>query len=497
MIDVVIVGAGPTGLWAAAELALAGATVLILERAEHRSPHSKALGLHARTLEVLAMRGLADEFLSEGRRIPAWHFGMLPTRLDLGALETPYPFMLSLPQRRTEELFERRVAGLNVPILRRHEVIGLRQDENKVTLDVDTPKGRMSFESRFVLGADGVHSRVRRLAGIDFPGSAGVNFGFLGEVTLDRPPEVPVVSKHGANGAFLALALGGGRYRLTGYDVHRQARDDYLTIERLREVAIQWMGSDLGMRDPVWLTRFSDETRLARRFRKGRVFVAGDAAHISWPAGGVGMNVGIQDAMNLGWKLGASLRGKGSAALIDTYHSERWPVGDDLARHTLAQGALITATGANGQALRALFSDILATERRVMTSLAAKLSGLEVGYAASQKGRASHVGDRVPNLALGDNGRLFDMMAPGRSIRIRAPGVVAGSVQPPEMFRDAQTYRLGRGDCGDGWAAIRDAVVRPDGHLGWVAPPEGGSSVDRISRRTQQEAVQSLQPRPV
>jgi 2-polyprenyl-6-methoxyphenol hydroxylase-like FAD-dependent oxidoreductase len=303
---VIVVGAGPVGLWAAAELALAGIPTVVLERAQERSPHSKALGLHARTLELLAMRGVQAEFLAEGRAFPYWHFGMLPARIDLHSLDTPFPFMLALPQRRTEELLEQRALELDVSILRGRTVVGLTQDEHAVTLDVLGPDGPVKMAAPFVIGADGSRSVVRDLAGIGFPGTETTAYGFIGEVILDEPPTDSSISRHSAEGALIMVPLGEGRYRLAGVDARRQAPDDELTFAALQETIIRMLGTDLGMRDPSWLTRFPDRTCLAETYRRGRVLLAGDSAHIHWPAGGVGLNVGVQDAMNLGWKLAAA-----------------------------------------------------------------------------------------------------------------------------------------------------------------------------------------------
>ncbi|MGO7733138.1 FAD-binding protein [Rhizobium leguminosarum] len=468
MEDVIIVGAGPTGLWAAAELALAGLSTVVIERSHERSPHSKALGLHARTLEILAMRNLIEPFLAQGRPMPMWHFGMLATRLDLRLLDTPYPYMLAIPQRLTEELIERRALDLGVRILRGREVTGLQQDEEKVALEVDAAGERSTLNARFVIGADGGRSTVRALADIGFSGTDGMNFGYIGEVTLDAPPSNPVVSLYGNDGAFITIPLGAGRYRLAGFDPHRQQPGDDLTLERLRDIAVSFMGSDLGMRDPTWLTRFSDQTRLADNYRNGRVFLAGDAAHITWPTGGVGLNVGIQDAMNLSWKLASAIHGRSDDRLLSSYNAERRPVGQDLVEHTLAQGALITATTRSGQQLRALMSDMLLRAPGIMQDLAAKLSGLEVDYADPQPGHHQLVGRRVPNLRLADGRKLFEVMEDGRPVRLaNAEGYLDPSTIPTELG-NATVVRLAEEQGREEWIALSDAIVRPDGHLGWA-----------------------------
>ncbi|WNV88200.1 FAD-dependent monooxygenase [Umezawaea sp. Da 62-37] len=442
--QVLVVGAGPVGLWTAAELALAGVPVLVVERALERSPHSKAMGMHPRTVEVLAMRGVAEQFLAEGGRIPTWHFGMLGNRLDFRDLDTPYPFMLSIPQLRTEELFEQRALGLGVRILRGHRVTGLTQDSQAVTVDLAGPDGPYALTARYVVGADGAGSTVRKAAGIGFPGSDATTFGHVGEVVLDDPPVPPVISAQNLDGALITVPLGGGRFRLAGLDAVRQAPDDGFTLDDLRATTIRVAGSDFGMRDPGWLSRFGNATRIAAAYREGRVLLAGDAAHMHFPAGGVGLNVGVQDAMNLGWKLAAEIQGRAAPGLLDSYHAERHPVGLALAEHTLAQTALIGAVTPEQRELRKLVDDLVGSVPALNRALAEELSGLDVTYPGAHPSTGTRFPAAAEHLHRGRPVLLTDLAAPA----------------------DLAT-RLGFETAG-GPGAV---VVRPDGHV-WWAPAE-------------------------
>ncbi|PRY38721.1 FAD-dependent monooxygenase [Umezawaea tangerina] len=440
--QVLVVGAGPVGLWVAAELALAGVPTLVVERAVERSPHSKAMGVHPRTVEVLAMRGVEKEFLAEGGRVPTWHFGMLDNRLDLRELDTPYPFLLSIPQLRTEQLFERRALDLGVRILRGHGVTGLTQDDSAVTVELDGPDGPYALTARYVVGADGAGSTVRKAAGVDFPGSDATTFGYVGEVVLDDPPVPPVISAHNTDGALITVPLGGGRFRIAGLDSVRQGRDDGFTFEDLRATTTRVAGSDFGMRDPGWLSRFGNTTRIAATYRKGRVLLAGDAAHMHFPAGGVGLNVGVQDAMNLGWKLAAQVQGRAAPGLLDSYHDERHPVGLELAEHTLAQTALIGAATPEQRELRKLVNDLVGSVPQLNRALADKLSGLDVAY----PGTHPLVGKRFPAAA--------EHLHRGR------PVLLTDLEEAADL-----AARLGFETAG-GPGAV---VVRPDGHVWWAA----------------------------
>ncbi|MCW2144630.1 2-polyprenyl-6-methoxyphenol hydroxylase, partial [Actinoplanes cyaneus] len=331
--EVIVVGAGPVGLMLAAELRLAGVSTVVLERADAPGTHPRALGLHARTLEQLAMRGLQEPFLSAGVRVPSWHFGFLRERLDLTRLDSPYPFMLAFPQHRTEAILEQRALELGARVLRGVQVTGLAQDEDGV--QVRTGDGSVR-RAAWVVGADGAGSTVRRSAGIDFPGTDADTYAYLGDVRADAPP-APGWGVQNEKGALIVAPVPGGLLRFTGYDPEdRGSGRRELTLDELREITGRIGGADFGLRDPAWLSRFGNATRVAAQYRKGRVLLAGDAAHMHFPAGGVGLNLGLQDAMNLGWKLAGVIRGRSGDDLLDTYHDERRPWAEDVAEHTLA-----------------------------------------------------------------------------------------------------------------------------------------------------------------
>ncbi|MEU8419470.1 FAD-dependent monooxygenase [Micromonospora sp. NPDC048835] len=409
MEDVVVVGAGPTGLWLAAELRLGGASVTVLEARPERDPHSKALTIHPRTLEIFDCRGVAEAFLAEGLRIPNGHFAGLPDRLDFSVLDTPYPFTLALLQARTEELLEARAEALGATIRRGCEVAGIS------SAGVELANGS-EVEARYVVGCDGVHSTVRTSAGIEFPGTDATTWGWLGDVVLDAPPTRGIASTAGETGSLMIVPLPGGIHRLVGGDpaTNQPRWPGELTLAELRATVWKIAGTDFGMRDPIWLSRFGDATRQATTYRSANVLLAGDAAHMHFPTGGVGMNVGLQDAHNLGWKLAAVATGRADETLLDTYHEERHPVGADLLEHTRAQTALITAYSRNGQALRAVLSGLIATAPDLSRELAERLSGLHVAY---------RTGRRVPNLEFPDGSTLFERLRLGKSVPVEA-GVV-------------------------------------------------------------------------
>ncbi|WP_405663719.1 FAD-dependent monooxygenase [Streptomyces sp. NBC_01166] len=459
MEHVVIAGGGPTGLWLAAELRLAGTPVTVLEARHERDPHSKALTLHPRTLEILGFRGALEPFLAEGRRIPSGHFGGLDARMDFGALDTPYPFTLALPQARTEELLEEHALAAGADIRRGHRVTGLAQDEDGVTLEVSGPEGPYTLRAAYAVGCDGTRSTVREAAGIDFPGTDATTWGWLGDVVLDTPPEGAAYAASGPKGGVMVVPMPGGIHRIVGGDTDSNGPDHpgELTLDALRAKVTRIAGTDFGMRDPSWLSRFGNATRQAASYRKGRVLLAGDAAHMHFPAGGVGLNVGLQDATNLGWKLAATLAGSAPDGLLDSYHSERHPVGADLLISTRAQTALINAHSAEGQDLRALLSELIATVPEFSRNLAERLSAIGVAYPPLAPGHPL-TGHRAPNLELADGTDLFTALHSGRH-------VLLGFAGTPAPMPGALTRAASRPCTRPAWSTVHTALIRPDGHV--------------------------------
>jgi 2-polyprenyl-6-methoxyphenol hydroxylase-like FAD-dependent oxidoreductase len=461
--EVIVVGAGPVGLWLAGELGLAGVSTVVLERSPARADYTKGLTVHARTIEVLAMRGMAEVPLEHGVRLPNWHFGMLTTPIDLTVLDSPYPFVLAYPQPYLEALLERRATGLGATVLREHTVTGLTQAEDSVRVEIARPDGVYTLDAAFVVGCDGAGSTVRKAAGIGFPGTDSTLFAFLGDVTMDHPPAQGTVAQASPDGTLIVGRLPGDRYRVAGFDPQDQDRDTPMTFARLRTSVIRAAGTDFGMGDPTWLSQTGNAARQAETYRRGRVLLAGDAAHMHFPAGGVGLNVGVQDAMNLGWKLAATVQGRAPLDFLDTYHAERHPVGAALIRHTLAQTGLLTNFTAEGLALRALLAELLTQMPALSARLAGILSGLDVHYPPSDPDAHPLVGHRVPNLRT-TAGDLFGLLVDGRPVLLDFTAVPGDGAVPVPGVRTVRAVDPWRGH--DKLAVL---LVRPDGHVAWAA----------------------------
>jgi 2-polyprenyl-6-methoxyphenol hydroxylase-like FAD-dependent oxidoreductase len=465
--QVVVAGGGPVGLWLAGELRRAGVTVAVIESRTERDARSRALTVHPRTIETFASRGAHEPFVREGIPLPGGHFGILESRLDFRRLPSPFPHTLALPQERTEALLEQQALDLGAVILRGRRVTGFTEGEgaDHVAVHLTGPHGPRTLRAAYLVGCDGTRSTVRTAAGIDHPGTPSTVLGWLADVHLDEPP-APGYSRFGPEGTLMAVPLPGGVHRLVGItprDLTTTWPGD-LTWEELRENVVGVAGTDFGMRDPLWLSRYGNATRLAARYRKSRVLLAGDAAHQHFPAGGVGMNVGIQDAANLGWKLAATLNGWAPDGLLDTYHAERHPVGADLVEISRAQVALMTAFTPEGLSLRALLARLITTLPDLNDRLAAQVSSLAVAYPPTVPHAHPLVGTRAPDLDLGganlfallraDSHLLLDLTPGARLDRFARPGlrVHTGTPGPPPAE----------------WTGIRAALVRPDGHVAWA-----------------------------
>ncbi len=478
---VVIAGGGPVGLWLAAELRRGGVAATVVEERLEIDRRSKALTVHPRTIEVLASRGVHRAFLDEGLRIPGGHFALLADRLDFRGLDTPFPFTLALPQARTEALLEAQALALGVRVVRGHRVTGLAEGADGVVVRAEGPDGPYDLAADYLVGCDGSRSTVRTAAGIDFPGTPSTVLGWLGDVTLDDPPQ-PGFSTFGPEGGILVAPMPDGRYRLVGVSpdsLTTQWPGD-LTLDELRAKAVALAGGDFGMRDPVWLSRFGNATRLATRYRSGRVLLAGDAAHQHFPAGGVGMNVGIQDAHNLGWKLAAVLTGRASDELLDTYHSERHPVGAQLAEHSRAQTALMAAFTPENLALRSFLSAMIAERPEFNRDLSERLTALAVHYPAGDPTAHPLTGTRAPDLAFaGSDSGLFTLLrADAHLLLDLSPGAADTPSSRPGLFVHTGTLHRPPAE----WAGVRAALIRPDGHVAWATTADDADLTAVVNR---------------
>ncbi|BCH24163.1 FAD-dependent oxidoreductase [Mesorhizobium sp. L-8-3] len=471
--DVVIVGAGPVGLWLACELRLAGVDVALLDRRDEPARQSRALTIHGRTLEVFALRGLEARFLASGRPIPTGHYGVLDTRLDFSPFRSRYPFTLFIPQATTEAMLEERARELGVDIMRGWTAESIDDTGADVIVSAEGKEGRIRLAASYVVGADGARSIVRRETGIPFEGYPATQTLVLGDVVLGELLPRPVISSVNARGCAMIAPLGDGiHHRIVLLDPDRSAvaQNEPLTLGELQASTRKILGSDFGAADAIWLSRFTDETRLARTYRKGRVLLAGDAAHIHMPAGGQGMNVGIQDAMNLGWKLAAVVKGSAPESLLDSYEGERRPVGERLYANTLSQTALVSAFGPSGQALRATMETLLKIPA-VNRFLAGELSGFDVAYdeAAGYGGADGRLrpGSRVPDIDLttkeGELAGLHSFLTDGKWLSL---SLADGAVAPrPDWLGDRDVRGLrasAKDELFTGYSAL---LVRPDGYL--------------------------------
>lgn len=461
---VVIAGGGPTGLMLAGELALAGIDVVIVERRTSQDVDgSRAGGLHARTIEVLDQRGIADRFLDAGQAMQIQGFAGVP--LDISDFPTRHNHGLALWQRDFEPILAGWVDELGVPILRGREVVGFSQDDTGV--DVELSEGT-SLRAAYLVGCDGGRSVVRRAAGIDFPGSEPSTGWLIAEVEMEGEAEVGVRPEGGGIGP-VDGSTPGGPYRV----VLKQAPDEHAedpTLSDLREALTATYGTDFGVHSPTWISRFTDATRQAADYRRGRVLLAGDAAHVHPPQGGQGLNTGVQDAVNLGWKLAQVVDGTSPERLLDTYHAERHPVGARVLRSTMAQVALSEPDDRH-QALRETVADLLHVDE-ARRRMAGMLSGLDIRYDLGD----GHplVGRRMTDLDLDtDDGstRVSTLLHGARPILLDL-GRSGGFDIAPWTGRVVMVE--GRYD--DAWelpvigeVPAPDAVlVRPDGYVAWV-----------------------------
>jgi 2-polyprenyl-6-methoxyphenol hydroxylase-like FAD-dependent oxidoreductase len=461
--DVIVVGGGPTGMTLAGDLARAGRSVAVLERWSERHPSSRAFATHARTLELLDRRGLAEPLLALGQRVP--RVNLWPgAAVRLDQLDSHFPFGFVTPQTNVDRLLESYANAQGASIQRGVEVIGLDLDADGVTVTSQCVSGgeRSFWRAAYVVGADGAHSTVRTLLGIEFPGKSVLSSVILADLLLEHPPSALGLTLGSTHEVFGFLApYGDGWYRSMTWDRRRQLpRESGIDDAEISEVLERALGRPMGVREIRWRSRFSCDERQVRAYRHGRVFLAGDAAHVHSPMGGQGMNTGIQDAVNLAWKLDLVLSGA-SDAILDTYQRERHPIGRRVLLQSGAMMRAITLRRRATVALRELLGRLLFNFRPFADWIAASFSGIGLRYPRGP-GQHALVGTRADRVPLVD-GVVARQQPSLEFLLVREQGA------PP------LPTRLGQAERADAGPAL---LVRPDGYVAWagrhVAPAHSG-----------------------
>ncbi|WP_208868314.1 rifampin monooxygenase [Microbispora triticiradicis] len=467
MFDVIIAGCGPTGAMLAAELRLHDVRVLVLEKETEPASFIRIVGLHIRSLELMAMRGLLERVLPHGRQRPAaGFFAAIPKPVPQG-LDSAYAYRLGIPQPVIVQLLEEHAIELGAQVRRGCAVTGFEQDDEGVT--VELTDGRQ-LRSRYLIGCDGARSTVRKLLGVGFPGEPSRNDTLMGEMHVGASREeiaAKAAELRETQQRFWLRPFGEGVYSIVVPAAEVGDRAKPPTLEEFQQQLRAVAGTDFGVHSPRWMSRFGDATRLAERYRVGRVLLAGDAAHIHPPIGGQGLNLGVQDAFNLGWKLAAQIRGWAPDTLLDTYQAERHPVAQEVLDNTRAQMELLS-TEPGAQAVRRLLTELMDFDE-VNRHLIEKITAVGIRYDFGEG--PDLLGRRLRDIDV-KQGHLYGLLHRGRGLLLdRTERLTAGGWSDRVDHLADPTAALD----------VPCVLLRPDGHVAWIGDDQRDLD-DHLSR---------------
>ncbi|MFK3980617.1 rifampin monooxygenase [Micromonospora sp. NPDC050397] len=465
--DVIIAGCGPTGAMLAAELRLHDVRVLVLEKETEPVSSVRIVGLHIRSIELLAMRGLLERVLAHGRRRPAAGFFAAIDKPAPTGLDSAYAYLLGIPQPVIVRLLEEHAIELGAQVRHGCTVIDLAQDGDGVTVELADGE---RLRSRYLVGCDGGRSTVRKLLGVDFPGEPSRTETLMGELEVGVPQEeiaAKVAEIREAERRFSLAPFGNGVYRVIVPAGGVSDRTGPPTLEDFKRQLQSIAGTDFGVHSPRWLSRFGDATRLAERYRVGRVLLAGDAAHIHPPIGGQGLNLGVQDVFNLGWKLAAQVHGWAPETLLDTYQAERHPVAEEVLDNTRAQTELLS-TEPGPRAVRRLLTELMDFDE-VNRYLIEKITAIGIRYDLGVG--PDLLGRRLPDIEV-KQGHLYDLLRRGRGLLLdRTERLTVGGWSDRVDHLADPTAML----------EVPCILLRPDGHVAWIGDDQRDLD-DHLSR---------------
>lgn len=467
MFDVIIAGCGPTGAILAAELRLHDVRVLVLEKETEPVSFVRVVGLHIRSIELMAMRGLLERILEHGRQRPAGGFFAAITKPAPKGLDSAHAYLLGIPQPVINHLLEEHAIELGAQVRRGCPVAGFEQDDEGVTVELSDGK---QLRSRYLIGCDGARSTVRKLLGVGFPGEPSRTDTLMGEMQVGVPQEeiaAKVTAISEPHQRFWLRPFGEGVYSVVVPAAGVSDRTEPPTLEDFKQRLRTITGTDFGVHSPRWMSRFGDATRLAEHYRVGRVLLAGDAAHIHPPIGGQGLNLGVQDAFNLGWKLAAQIRGWAPETLLDTYQAERHPVAEDVLDNTRAQMELLS-TEPGPQAVRRLLTELMDFDE-VNRRLIEKITAIGIRYDFGEG--PDLLGRRLRDIDV-KQGRLYGLLHRGRGLLLdRTERLTVGGWSDRVDYLADPTAVLD----------VPCVLLRPDGHVAWIGDDQQDLD-DRLSR---------------